>query len=115
MIFYTDRFVPEGSAGCVRVFFIPIIFIRPEYKDDAGLLAHEEMHVRQAWRFILPPIHALVYALDDRYRLACEVEAYREQLKHYSDWRGGLFAKFMSRDYGLSISEADALQLLEQS
>ena len=95
----------------MRVFLIPIIFIRPEYKDDIGLHAHERTHVKQAWKWILPPLHALVYALDDRYRLACEVEAYREQAR-YSPQNIERFAEFIARDYDLPITKEYALELL---
>jgi hypothetical protein len=110
-VFYTNRFVPTGSAGCARG---PLVFIRPEYKGDAGLLAHERVHVWQWFRTIysLGVVHSLLYLFSDSYRLACEVEAYREQAKHYPDDRTPLFAGFISRDYGLSISAVDALKKL---
>ena len=115
-IFYTNSniLIPSNSAGCTRVFLIPFIFIRKKYRDDIGLHAHEAMHSKQAWRHILPPIHAIRYALSKSYRLKCEVEAYREQLKYYPDDRRLLFAEFISCDYGLDINYASALELLNK-
>jgi hypothetical protein len=111
LTFLTSRFIPANSAGCVRVFLLPIIFIRPEYKDDVGLYEHELVHVKQAWRCIFPPVHGLLYLLSESYRLNCEVEAYKVQARYNPEHRE-LYATFISRDYGLDISQEDALRLL---
>ena len=111
MIFYTDRFVPDHAAGCMRVWLIPIIFIRPAYKGDAGLLAHEQVHVAQAWRYVFPPIHSLRYKWSPEYRLMCEVEAYRKQLE-FSPQHKLLYATFIVNDYGLNVSFDEVLELL---
>lgn len=111
MIFYTNSLIPKGAVVCARG---PFIFIRPEYRGDTGLLAHEQVHVRQAWRGLLI-IHALCYLLSPRYKLECEVEAYREQAKHYQDDRLPKFARFISERYGLKISTDDALKLLREN
>ena len=107
MIFYTNRFVPKGAAGCARG---PIIFIRPEYRNDAGLLAHEKTH-RAQW-FLTFGLHSFLYLLAERYRLWSEVEAYKVQLEH-SPGREDLFAKFIAEDYDLDITQAEALELLK--
>jgi len=77
LIFYTNKFIPASSAACARG---PVIFIRPEYRDDKGLEAHEQVHVRQWWRTL--GLHSLLYLVSKRYRLNAEVEAYREQLRY---------------------------------
>lgn len=108
-IFYTDRFVPEGSAGCARG---PVVFIRPQFEGkDEGLFWHELCHVSQWWR-MLGLGHSLLYTFSKRYRLRCEVEAYAVQARYYPDYRLPLFAKFISRDYGLDIETVVALGLL---
>ena len=108
--YYTDRFVPKGSAGCCRGF---LIFIRPKYRYDLGILAHERLH---RWQWIRTlSLHSWLYLLVPEYKLAAEVEAYKEQAKHYPDDRLPRFAKFISRDYGLKITEEDALKLLRES
>ena len=117
MIFYTNHFIPKGSAACVRILLIPITLIRPEYKDDKGIHAHEQKHVDQAWESVIPILHGLRYRLSKAYRLACEVEAYREQLRVNA--LNGVqdytltYAGFIANDYNLSISIADACQLLK--
>ncbi len=90
---------------------LPVILIRPKYKDDLGLLEHEKVHVKQAWRNVFPPIHAIRYSLDKSYRLDCEIEAYRKQLEH-SPGNELLFASFISTDYALDISVEESLRLL---
>lgn len=108
-VFYTNWLIPAKSAGCARLMFV---FIRPEYRDDRGLLEHELMHVRQFYRS--PLTHGIRYRLSQRYRLACEVEAYREQMKHADRDLSGLFGLFISRDYGLDVSLGEAQRLLRQ-
>lgn len=138
MIFYTNRFIPEGFAGCTRG---PFIFIRPEYKNDKGLLAHEKVHVGQwamvsfmacavlavggfllsehvnfpAW--IVAPLglaaHGLLYKLVPGYRLDCEVEAYKEQLRR-DPQHLDLYAYFIATKYDLKISQGEAITLLNQ-
>lgn len=107
MVFYTDRFVPSRFAGCTRG---PVIFIRPKYSDDAGLLAHEKVHVRQFWRSL--GLFGIPYLLSKSFRLRCEVEAYREQLRHYPDDRSWAFAGFLADKYNLGVSREEAHRLL---
>lgn len=107
IVIYTDRFVPDGSAGCARG---PLIFIRPEYADDRGLLEHEKIHVLQWLRTC--GLHSLLYLCSKSYRLKSEVEAYRKQLNYCPDDKRALFAKFIAEDYRLSVSESEAFDLL---
>jgi hypothetical protein len=108
---YTND-VKEGSAGQANLWFIKI---RPEYKGDIGLLAHEVVHTEQFWKTL--GFHGLLYWLSKSYKLKCEVEAYREQLKwppatedrpHYAQH----YAEFIAQKYGLSIPVEEALKLL---
>jgi len=112
LVFYTDRIIPERFGGYTTGI---LVFIRPKYKDDEGLLYHELTHVRQFYRTL--GLHAILYLLSKRYRLKAEIEAYREQLKHppavnnpepYRE----LYAKFIATKYGLDISEREAQELL---
>lgn len=107
MVFYTRRFVPRGFAGCARG---PFIFIRPEYRNDRGLLEHEKAHVRQFWRTL--GFHGLLKLVSRRYRLACEVEAYRKQLE-YSPQDLRHFARFLATKYGFRLSTDQAVRLLK--
>ena len=107
LTFYTDFGVPDGSAGCARG---PAILIRPTYRDDAGLHAHEMEHVWQGMATLFIG-HALLYLFFKPYRLWAEVKAYRKQLE-LSPGRKQLFAGFIANDYGLDITVENAGQLL---
>ena len=107
MIFFTNFAIPSGFAGCTRGF---IIFIRPEYKDDQGLIEHEKVH-RWQWVRTLG-LHSFLYLLSDKYKLAAEVEAYKVQLV-YSPGNQLRFAGFIAEKYGLNVSINKALELLK--
>lgn len=86
-----------------------LIVLHPRWRHDAGLIAHEEVHARQMrrdgvlrfwWR----------YATSRRYRLACEVEAYRVSMAHGSTLAGA--ARALSRGYWLGISDQQARDAL---
>lgn len=111
LTFYTERFVPDESAGCA---IGPCIFIRPEKRDDIGLYHHELEHVKQAFLGLFVA-HALAYRLSAAYRLKCEVAAYRAQLAHNAPPRpeaAPLYAGFITTMYGLDITVEAALALL---
>ena len=105
MIFYTDLMPARFSGYTIG----PLILIRPRCRGDAGLLAHEQIHVKQFWRTlgILPLLSLFIPSL----KLKFEVEAYRKQLE-FNPESALVFAGFLSTKYGLSISVADALRLL---
>jgi hypothetical protein len=75
ILIVTDK-VPEGYAGLTQAF---VVRIRPSHKDDRGLIEHELVHVKQFWRSL--GLHGVLYLLSKRYRLRCEIEAYRKQLE----------------------------------
>lgn len=131
LTFYTDN-LPANFGGCANAF---VVRIRPKYRDDAGIHAHEYEHVRQwyvgvalgalaaclmnlipsAWAALWPlalsagcALHPLAYLLLPRYRLWAEAAAYRIQLRHYPDDRTRLFAGFIAANYGLGVSVDEA-------
>ena len=106
IVFYTDRLIPQQFAGYTRG---PVIFIRPEYKNDKGLLEHEKVHVRQFWRTL--GLHGPIYKFSKSYRLKCELEAYSVQLR-YSPNSADVFAKFITEKYDLDITQAEAKEAL---
>lgn len=129
---YTDN-LPPNVGGCANG---PIVRIRPKYRDDAGIHAHEYLHVEQFWIAGLAALmliggicraagwpielcitglaaHPLLYKLAPAYRLWAEVAAYREQLRHYPDDRTAMFAGFIAGNYGLGVSAAETLRLLK--
>lgn len=58
-------------------------------------------------------VHPLAYMLLKPFRLWAEIAAYRKQLKCYADDRSALFAGYISNDYGLNSSVADAIKKLK--
>lgn len=106
-VFYTNRFVPTKHAACTRSCFV---FIRPRYKGNKGLLAHELEHVKQWYRN--PLFHSLKYKFSKSYRLQCELSAYRMQLNFTPLGLEG-FAYYLANDYSLDLTYEQAKQLLQ--
>lgn len=133
-VIYTDR-LPDDVGGTANG---PIVRIRPRYRADAGIRAHEYEHVRQwyiasvmgvallvlivlgrgyPWplALALAPLglapHPIAYALWPRYRLWCEVQAYRVQMSHGLDLDTAAI-RLMSPRYGLRLRKQDAVRLL---
>ena len=107
LTFYTDRFIPEGHAGCTRG---PVILVRPKYKGDSGLLAHERVHQLQ-WILTLG-LHSILYLLWGRYRLGAEVNAYRAQVASGYLTKEKA-AQFLVDKYDLKITKVMALKALQ--
>jgi hypothetical protein len=105
-IFYTNKFIPTRFAG---ITYGPVVFIRPEYKSDAGLLAHELTHVAQFWKQFIT--FGFLYLFSRTHRLGYEVEAYQEQLKH-SPGNEKLYAQMLSTMFDLRVSFDQALFLI---
>lgn len=129
---YTDN-VPAPHGG---VTYGPWVRILPKYRGDAGLLAHELVHVKQFWigllaalpwlytLFTLQPSDALrayavavglivvaLFAMRKRLILMAEVAAYKVQMT-YAPHAALIFAGFISTRYGLDITPDAALKLL---
>lgn len=103
MVFYTNKHVDKDKAGKAIACFI---FIKPEYKDDIGLLIHEQTHVKQFWR---KPFTHCYKLLKQEYMLECELEAYANQIEYYVIHDGAnqqylveYFANKIFEGYGLS-------------
>ena len=126
--------LPNGFGGTAQG---PLIKILSKYKDDAGLLEHEKVHVRQ-WYAVLALVllmsgllallvspslwplcglalfgHQLLYKLVRPYRRWCEVQAYRKQLATggYDSTDFAVTALVEKYDLSLSTNEAKALLL----
>ena len=106
LIFYVDT-LPSGFGGMAHG---PIIRILERLRGDEGIRQHELVHVRQ-WFFTFGLLPILYYFIP-RFKLWCEVQAYRCQLQYYADDRSWQFAGFIATRYGLSISQEDAYKLL---
>ena len=107
-VIYTSD-LPENKGGVANGF---IVRIKPKYKLDNGILQHELVHVKQWYRTFT--FHSFLYLFNKKYRLSSEVEAYKEQLKHYPDDRTNLFAKFIVEDYNLDVEQESIIQLLKE-
>jgi len=134
LVIYTDR-LPSGVGGTANG---PIVRIRPEYRADAGIHAHEYQHVIQwyaeglvgmllvallalaagvHWPLALAiapagmAAHSLGYALSASHRLWSEVQAYRVQMRHGLSLDDAA-RRLMSPRYKLGLHYIDALRLL---
>ncbi|MBC5766564.1 hypothetical protein [Ramlibacter albus] len=87
-----------------------LVLVHPRARGDRGLIAHESVHCEQMRRTGTVKFW-LLYLLSRRFRLACEVEAYRESLRHHE---GGLryFARHLAEGYFLGITADEAERLL---
>jgi len=128
--------LPPNVGGCANG---PVIRILDKYRHDEGLYRHELMHVKQwaAWSLLAIPLaywlhhfglmdfmgvaviplalHSILYRFIPRYRLWCEVSAYKEQARFYFDDRKPMFAEFISDAYSLKITPEEALKVLNRS
>ena len=75
MILYTNFLIPTRFDGYTIGF---ASLIRPQFKADKSLAAHEETHQRQFWHSL--GLNLLLSQSSDSHRLAYEVEAYKVQL-----------------------------------
>ena len=112
MILYQKWGVSPGAKATTRGF---VIFIDPAFKDDPGLIPHEQVHVDQFLRTF--GLHVFLYRFNKAYRFKSEVEAYREQLQHYplAEYPQRLddYATFLSEHYGLGITKEQAINAIK--
>ena len=102
MIRYWSWPIPDKNDG---ITYGPIGFIRPECKDDKGLLVHEQTHVKQFWQFLR----------DFKFRSMedLEIEAYRAQLEAYGPGHDPIkLAKRLVDNYGFDLTLDLAIILL---
>ena len=108
MILYQKWGVSPGAKATTRGF---VIFVDPDFKDDPGLIPHEQVHVDQFLRTF--GLHVFLYRFNKAYRFKSEVEAYREQLQHYplAEYPQRLddYATFLSEHYGLGVTKEQAI------
>ena len=123
--------LPNGFGGTAQG---PLIKILPKYEDDAGLIEHEKVHVRQ-WYAVLALVllsglltllvspylwplcglalfgHQLLYKFLRPYRRWSEVQAYRKQLATggYDSNDFAVTALVEKYDLNLSAKKAKAL------
>ena len=130
LTFYTDR-LPNDVGGRTNG---PIVRIRPLYLADVGIHKHEYEHVKQFWSVGLVAAvllalvdlsltlggfaaHPLLYKFCRKYRLVCEVSAYKVQMQ-FANASGarlsldGAAQRLMSPRYDLRLFRDLAVALL---
>jgi len=134
LTFYVQT-LPPNVGGCANG---PIIRILEKYRNDKGIYHHELMHVKQwfVWSLLSIPVayvlyqlalfdylalailpcvlHSVLYRFVTSYCFWAEVEAYKEQAKHYDDDRRPLFAEYISNCYDLPHTTKQALDALNR-
>lgn len=131
---YTNE-LPDQFGGLASG---PLIKIRPKYASDQGLLEHEKVHVRQWYGGLLlvaalalvlavgvavpcgglavfaPFAHGLTYKYCRRYRLWCEVRAYRQQLALGAVVSHEFAVTALVQKYDLHLDRQEATALLSR-
>lgn len=96
-IIQTSFFLGKYDARALRYFII----VRPAFKDDKPLIAHEMVHIEQQKKYGIIR-WGWKYIFDKEFRYQQELEAYRVQVK-----MGGLTvakaAEFLVNNYGLKL------------
>jgi hypothetical protein len=107
LVFYVDS-LPNGFGGMA---YGPVIRILERLRGDEGIRQHELVHVWQ-WFFSLGLLPILYYFIP-KFKLWCEVQAYKVQLQYYADDRSWQFAGFIATKYGLDITQFEVHRLLK--
>ena len=111
MIFYQKWGVSQGARATTRGF---VIFVDPAYRDDPGLVPHEQVHVDQFFRTF--GLHPILYLFSKAYRFKSEAEAYRAQLTCYpaDEYAQRLddYATFLVEHYDLGVTKDEAVKAL---
>ena len=141
IVFYTDK-LPEGTGGCANAFIVRIRpkyrdtdegIHEHELYHVKSFFAETfiSLIVLAALSFLILPdppwtwaalpfclcAHSIIYLIP-KFRELEETAAYKTQLRYppaIDDraYYSSLYAKFISEDYGLKISQEEALELLE--
>lgn len=125
---YTDR-LPDNVGGAANAF---VVRIRPKYKDDKGIHAHEYEHVKQWWiaSFVVCAAiaagsfvwkyqialallgiaaHSMAYIFIDKYRLYAEAKAFAKQVKPDHSDIEVMAGRLAGEHYGLHITKTQAV------
>lgn len=108
IVHYTDN-IKDGFGGVANGFYVRL---RPKYKGvDEGLLQHELTHVKQWYRTL--GTHGIMYMFSEKYRLKCELEAYKVQASYYDYDAFPWMAKIIFSKYSITnYSEKQILAML---
>jgi len=112
--------------------------INPEYKNNVGLIAHEEDHIKQWYMFFIPLIvlaacswfmyredvalvigvlaftlKDLLYTFVDKFRLYAEVEAHKAQMDAVDSINYEYYAELIANNYNLDVSKEKVIRMLK--
>jgi hypothetical protein len=97
----STNLVPKGFAACS---LWPFILIRPEHRNDIGLIEHELVHyLGQAW---IMPLWVFLYLVSRKFRLAAEVRAYARQIELGGVSREQAAQALLSYRLGITVEKA---------
>lgn len=97
----STHLVPKGFSACS---LWPFILVRPEHRNDIGVIEHELVHYReQAW---IMPLWVLLYLASRKFRLAAEVRAYIRQIEMGGVTREQAAHALLSYRLGLTFGKA---------
>lgn len=106
-VIYTDKDLPGGYQAINMLF---IILMKSEFKDDKGLLAHEELHTKQVLRTF--GLHLILYYVCEPYRFHAEAEAYA--LTVINGIKLSVCAEWLLEDYFLDRTYEECYSLIEK-
>jgi len=103
LVVYTNKFLKEPFVG---VSWGPIIFIRPEMRNNEIVLEHELVHSKQFFRTF--GLQALLYKISDKKKLYYELEAYATYIKRNPNIYGiKNITNRLSSNYNLKYTYAE--------
>lgn len=105
LVLQTRRLIPAGFDGFTVG---PVVLVRPG--TSTALLAHEQAHARQFWRFL--GCNGVLYQVSRRWRLRLELEAYRAQLAVAGPPAVLQLSAALASQYDLDITQEEAYRLL---
>lgn len=111
LVLHTERGIKPGFEAAARG---PVVFIRPVWRGNAGLLVHELEHVRQWW--VTLGLHSILYLLSRRYRAWAEARAYAAQIDATDEahWTVAKAAAVMARGYDLRMTDVQCAALIRR-
>ncbi|MGE8365975.1 hypothetical protein [Cupriavidus sp.] len=105
LVIVTARLIPARFDGYTVG---PVVLVRPG--TSAALLAHEQTHARQFWRWL--GCNGLLYQVSRRWRLRLELEAYRAQLAVAGAPAALPLSADLASRYDLDITQEEAYRQL---
>ena len=81
MVLYRTSIMTKGDTSTAAYVDGLTIHVWPQYLRDKFFMEHEKVHIWQALRLFYF-LHWLIFFRSERYRLFCEIEAYRISLKY---------------------------------